>query len=126
MIGDPLAVHASSVLLTLADGRLPAGGHAHSGGLEEAVATGRVSSASDLAGFLAGRLQSTGRVDAGLASLSCWASPSLPDLFTLQSEALAGASWLADRVPRPPSERFFQKRPTTSAFALVRCLLSHG
>ena len=40
---------ASSTLLTLADGRLPAGGHAHSAGLEEAVASGRVATSSDLA-----------------------------------------------------------------------------
>ena len=51
---------ASSTLLTLADGRFPAGGHAHSAGLEEAVASGRVASASDLAGFLAGQLQTKG------------------------------------------------------------------
>ena len=33
----------NSVLLLLADGRFPAGGHAHSSGLEAAVAAGRVS-----------------------------------------------------------------------------------
>lgn len=59
---------ASSALLLLADGRLPAGGHAHSGGLEEAVATHRVRDAADLANYLAGRLATTGRVDAALAA----------------------------------------------------------
>ena len=30
----------TAALLTLADSRLPAGGHAHSGGVEQAVAAG--------------------------------------------------------------------------------------
>lgn len=59
---------ASSALLLLADGRLPAGGHAHSGGLEEAVAAGRVRHARDLAAYLDGRLATGGRVDAALAA----------------------------------------------------------
>jgi urease accessory protein len=91
-------VLASSTLLTLADGRLPAGGHAHSGGLEEAVASGRVGNASDLAGFLAGQLQTTGRVDAALSALSCWVSPSIDDLFALQAQAIA-------RTPSPAQRR---------------------
>jgi urease accessory protein len=63
---------ASSALLLLADGRLPAGGHAHSGGLEEAVAAGRVTGIADLAAYLAGRLTTTGRVDAALAAAAWW------------------------------------------------------
>lgn len=94
---------ASSTLLTLADGRLPAGGHAHSGGLEEAVTSGRVGNASDLAGFLAGQLQTTGRVDAALAALSCWVSPSLEDLFALQAQAIA-------RSPSPAQRRASRAR----------------
>jgi urease accessory protein len=85
---------ASSTLLTLADGRLPAGGHAHSGGLEEAVANGRVSDATELAQFLAGRLHTSGAVDACLAALSCCAAPSIPALVAVQSEATA-------RTPSP-------------------------
>jgi urease accessory protein len=82
---------ASSTLLTLADGRLPAGGHAHSGGLEEAVGNGRVSDATELAQFLAGRLHTSGSVDACLAALSCCAAPSLAALVGVQSEATARA-----------------------------------
>ncbi|SCD54738.1 urease accessory protein, partial [Streptomyces sp. TverLS-915] len=43
-----------SALLVLADGRLPAGGHAHSGGAEEAVADGRVSGPADLYAYCLG------------------------------------------------------------------------
>jgi urease accessory protein len=60
-----------ATLLVLADGRLPAGGHAHSGGLEPAVATGRVRDLDDLAGFLRGRLATGGRVAAAFAATAC-------------------------------------------------------
>lgn len=58
-------------LLLLGDGRLPAGGHAHSGGIEEAVTTGRVADLPSLASFLAGRLATAGLVAAGLAAAAC-------------------------------------------------------
>jgi urease accessory protein len=57
-----------SALLLLADSRLPAGGHAHSGGLEEAVVAGRVTSVADLALFLHGRLATAGLVAASFAA----------------------------------------------------------
>ncbi len=60
-----------ATLLVLADGRLPAGSHAHSGGLEEAVATGRVHDVASLDGFLRGRLATTGRVTAAFAAVGC-------------------------------------------------------
>ena len=41
-----------SALLLLADSRLPAGGHAHSGGLAAAVSAGTVDDEVTLAGFL--------------------------------------------------------------------------
>jgi len=47
-------------LLLLADSRLPAGTHAHSGGLEAAVGAGRVYDADSLHAFLLGRLTSVG------------------------------------------------------------------
>jgi len=55
-------------LLLLADGRFPAGGHAHSGGVEAAVTDGRVSDESSLEGFVRGRLETTGLVEAALAA----------------------------------------------------------
>ncbi|NED83011.1 urease accessory protein UreF, partial [Streptomyces sp. SID11233] len=49
-----------AALLVLADGRFPAGGHAHSGGAEQAVEAGRVRNAEDLAAFCRGRLHTAG------------------------------------------------------------------
>lgn len=59
---------SATTLLLLADGRLPAGGHAHSGGLESAVGAGRVTDVPTLAAFLRGRLSTTGRVTAAFAA----------------------------------------------------------
>jgi urease accessory protein len=58
-------------LLILADGRLPAGGHAHSGGLEAAVEAGAVTDLAGLEAFLRGRLTTAGLVAAGLAAAAC-------------------------------------------------------
>jgi urease accessory protein len=57
----------TATLLLLADGRLPAGGHAHSGGLE---AVGRLDLVS-LESFLLGRLRTVGLVAAGVAAAAC-------------------------------------------------------
>ncbi|MER0444323.1 urease accessory UreF family protein [Streptomyces sp. Edi4] len=57
-----------AALLVLADGRFPAGGHAHSGGAEAAVKAGRVRDAADLAEFCRGRLHTTGLTAAALAA----------------------------------------------------------
>lgn len=54
-------------LLLLADGRFPAGGHAHSGGVEAAVADGRVVDVTSLAAFSEGRLRTVGLVDCAVA-----------------------------------------------------------
>ena len=61
----------TSALLTLADSRLPAGGHAHSGGVEQAIAAGVVSDPPSLATFLRRRLVTAGAVAAGLAAAAC-------------------------------------------------------
>jgi urease accessory protein len=63
-----------TALLLLADARLPAGGHAHSGGLEAAVAAGRVTDVSTLDGFLRGRLATAGLVAAAFAAAACAAA----------------------------------------------------
>jgi urease accessory protein len=108
-----------ATLLVLADGRLPAGGHAHSGGLEAAVAAGRVRDVAALGGFLRGRLWTTGAVTAAFAACACvrtdeWAlldagldartpSPALRNASRAQGRALlrAGrAMW-----PGPPIDR---------------------
>lgn len=58
-------------LLLLADGRFPGGGHAHSGGLEAAVADGSVADLTSFAAFVAGRLTTVGAADAWLAAAAC-------------------------------------------------------
>ncbi|MEV4574721.1 urease accessory UreF family protein [Nonomuraea jabiensis] len=55
-------------LLLLADSRLPAGGHAHSGGTERAIASGAVFDVPSLARFLHGRLHTTGALTATLTA----------------------------------------------------------
>jgi urease accessory protein len=57
-----------AALLVLADGRFPAGGHAHSGGAEAAIAAGRVSDPASLEAFCRGRLATAGLVAAALAA----------------------------------------------------------
>ncbi|KOT88231.1 urease accessory protein UreF [Streptomyces sp. NRRL F-5755] len=55
-------------MLVLADGRFPAGGHAHSGGAEAAVTAGRITDAASLEAFCRGRLHTAGLVAAALAA----------------------------------------------------------
>ncbi|MFE9567736.1 urease accessory protein UreF [Streptomyces sp. NPDC006692] len=57
-----------AALLVLADGRFPAGGHAHSGGAEPAVKAGRIKTPADLAEFCRGRLHTAGLTAAALAA----------------------------------------------------------
>lgn len=57
-----------AALLVLADGRFPAGGHAHSGGAEAAVRAGRIDGAASLEEFCRGRLHTTGLVAAAFAA----------------------------------------------------------
>lgn len=60
-----------ALLLSLADGRFPAGGYAHSGGLEPALASGHLRTVDDLEPFIAGRLWTTGLVTAAFAAAAC-------------------------------------------------------
>lgn len=57
-----------ATLLTLADSRLPIGGHVHSGGLEEAVTSGLVTDLATLGAFLVRRIRSHGLVTASIAA----------------------------------------------------------
>lgn len=56
--------------LLLADSRFPGGGHAHSGGLEEAAARGVVRTEADLPAFLGIRLRTAGALAAVFAAAS--------------------------------------------------------
>lgn len=64
----------TAALLTLADSRLPAGGHTHSGGVEQAIAAGVVHDPATLTAFLRRRLHTAGAVAAGLAAAACGAA----------------------------------------------------
>ncbi|MFH9090568.1 urease accessory protein UreF [Streptomyces sp. NPDC017673] len=57
-----------AALLLLADGRFPAGGHAHSSGVEAAIAHKAVHDTDSLEAFCRGRLHTTGLTAAGLAA----------------------------------------------------------
>ena len=61
----------SVAALLLSDSRFPAGGHAHSGGVEPAVTAGTVSDLTSLEAFLLGRLRTAGLVAAVLAAAAC-------------------------------------------------------
>jgi urease accessory protein len=78
-------------LLLLADGRLPAGGHAHSGGLEQAVEMGDVHDAASLEAFLDGILQATAHtsIAAAAAAAYAWAAGNGSALLELDAEESA-------------------------------------
>lgn len=80
-----------AALLLLADGRFPTGGHAYSAGTETAVAVGDVVDLASLERYLAARLTTTGRVEAGFAAA---AASDRFDLGTLDDEYSA-------RIPSP-------------------------
>jgi urease accessory protein len=66
-----------AALLLLVDGRFPAGGYAHSGGVEEAVSDGRVHDLATLEAFLLGRLWTVGQSDAAITA-AAWAEAAVP------------------------------------------------
>jgi urease accessory protein len=119
------------ISLLLADARFPAGGHAHSGGLEPAYTTGAVTDLPTLESFLRGRLRTAGVTTAGLAAAACahaantrgaadgWArldaeadartpSPAQREASRRQGRALlrsARAAWPDALFPDPPARR---------------------
>ncbi len=68
--GDPVTTggHRLAMMLTLADSRLPVGGHVHSGGLEEAISGGAVRDLPTLREFLIRRVRTSGLVAASIAA----------------------------------------------------------
>lgn len=114
---------ASVVLsaLLLADGRFPAGGHAHSAGVEAAVADGRVGDVASLAAFARGRLWTAGLTDAALAAAAAdrlrrWSSdPAAAEvLHELDAEAEA-------RIAPPPLRSASRRLGRQLARAAERC-----
>ncbi|MGY1594037.1 urease accessory protein UreF [Geodermatophilus sp. SYSU D00708] len=84
----------TAALLTLADSRLPAGGHTHSGGVEQAIAAGVLHDPASLAAFLLRRLATAGAVAAGAAAEGCRAARDPDRLAELDREVDA-------RTPSP-------------------------
>ncbi|WP_051441725.1 urease accessory UreF family protein [Arthrobacter sp. H14] len=78
----------AAALLLLADGRLPAGGYAHSGGLEAIIRTQCIDGAESLELFLTGRAATAGLVAGSFAAAACAACKDgeLPRLHGLDSE----------------------------------------
>jgi urease accessory protein len=75
--------------LLLSDSRFPAGGHAHSGGVEPAVTAGTVSDLASLEAFLRGRLRTAGLVAAGLAAAACMRAGRTESATTAETDVAA-------------------------------------
>jgi urease accessory protein len=91
--------------LLLSDSRFPAGGHAHSGGVEPAVTAGTVSDLASLEAFLRGRLRTAGLVAAGLAAAACARARRTASAPTAAADvaAVPSADRLRDRGSGPGS-----------------------
>lgn len=68
-----------TTLLVLADSRLPTGGHVHSGGAEQAIASGLVVDLRTLRAFLRRRILTSGLVTASVAAAVHAGTLSVPD-----------------------------------------------
>jgi urease accessory protein len=106
-------------LLLLADGRFPAGGHAHSAGAEAAVVDRRVTDVNSLAAFVAGRVRSVGLTDAALAAAAARrvaeSSGELPRVLrALDAEAEA-------RIAPPPLRTSSRRLGRQLARTAARC-----
>ena len=77
----------SAALLTLVDSRLPAGGHAHSGAVEQTITAGVIRDPVSLAAFLTRRLRTAGAVAAGLAAAACGADAATLSLLDGEADA---------------------------------------
>lgn len=95
---------AAVLSLLLADSRTPAGGYAHSAGLEPAVAAGL--SAAEVPAFLAARLKTVAFVEAAFAAAACAHARRRSPLSGVKRDGLAALLALDDelaaRMPSAP------------------------
>jgi urease accessory protein len=101
---------STSATLLLADARFPAGGHAHSGGVEPAATAGTITGLESLELFLRGRLRTAGLTAAGITAAACArarASQAIQAIRAEQAERDERDSWDAldaetdARLPSP-------------------------
>lgn len=99
------SVIAATNLLLAADGRFPAGGYAHSSGLEQAIARGRVTDEATLHRFLNGYLNTVGRTTASFAAAACeiWRRADPNDKLDRFERDVAVAELTAEESARTPS-----------------------
>jgi urease accessory protein len=90
----PVAAMTALAATVLADARFPGGGHAHSGGVEEAVARGLLRDEDGLRSFLLGRLRTAGLVAAAFAAAAAGSAGQGDVLTVLDAE-------LDARTPSP-------------------------
>ena len=105
----------------LADSRLPAGGHAHSGGVEQAIGAGLVVDTASLRTFLEGRLATATAVGAELVAAACDAAGSA---FITTGWAALEAE--ADARTPSPALRLVSRRQGRALLRLGRRLFSSG
>ncbi|MEW2427188.1 urease accessory UreF family protein [Micromonospora sp. NPDC047644] len=110
-----------SLLLLLADGRFPAGAHAHSGGLEAAVAAGRVTDLASLEAFLTGRLATAGLVGAAFAAAAHRAAVAET---AARSDALARLDAELDARTAAPALRAVSRRQGRALLRAGRAIWS--
>jgi urease accessory protein len=104
-LSENQAVLAAANLLLVADGRFPAGGYAHSSGLEQAIARGRVTDEQTLHSFLAGNLTTVGRNTACFAASACevWRRTDPADKLACADRDVSLAQLSSEESARIPS-----------------------
>ena len=112
-----------AALLLLADGRFPAGGHAHSGGVEAAIAHKAVHDADSLEAFCRGRLHTAGLTTAGLAAAA--AAGCDPLLLDAAADARAAVPALRAVARRLGRQMMRAARATFPSAELDRLAAAH-
>ncbi|MDI3389013.1 urease accessory UreF family protein [Streptomyces sp. B-S-A8] len=119
----PPAQGSFAALLLLADGRLPAGAHAHSGGLEAAVALEGIQDLAGLEAFLRGRVATVGHVAAAFAAAGCAAVRSGGEAQAGSGSVVAELSRLDDELEARTPSPALRTASRRLGRQLLRCAL---